>query len=54
MPGTGQVSLGLVDRETYPRMAEIAPHAAKLGWDEVFWTGFELLLGGLESRLNER
>ena len=40
-----------VDPETYPRMAEIAPHAAKLGWDEIFWTGFELLMQGLESRL---
>jgi len=40
-----------VDPETYPRMAEIAPHAAKLGWDEIFWTGFELLIQGLESRL---
>ncbi|HKB19941.1 MAG TPA: TetR/AcrR family transcriptional regulator C-terminal domain-containing protein [Gaiellaceae bacterium] len=40
-----------VDPGRYPRMAEIAPHAAELGWDEVFWSGFELLLGGLEARL---
>jgi hypothetical protein len=32
-------------------MAEIAPHAATLGWDEVFWSGFELLVQGLEARL---
>jgi len=43
-----------VDRDIYPRMAEIAPYAAKLLWDEVFGTGFELLLGGLESRLDAR
>ena len=41
-----------VDPDTYPRMAEIAPHAAKLSWDEVFWTGFELLMRGLEARLS--
>jgi AcrR family transcriptional regulator len=40
-----------VDADAYPRIAEIAPHAAKLGWDEIFWTGFELLLQGLEARL---
>ena len=36
-----------VDRDTYPRMAEIAPYAAKLGWDEVFWTGFEQAGGSM-------
>lgn len=40
-----------VDPETYPRMAEVAPHAARLVRDEVFWTGFELLMQGLEARL---
>jgi len=43
-----------VDPASYPRMAEIAPHAAKLGWDELFWTGFDLLLAGLEARLDTR
>jgi AcrR family transcriptional regulator len=40
-----------VDPESYPRTAEVAPHAAKLGWDEIFWSGFELLVEGLEARL---
>jgi len=40
-----------VDPDTYPRMAEIAPHAAKLSWDEVFWSGFELLIDGLQQQL---
>lgn len=54
-PGKGWERISrTVDRGTYPRMAEIAPYAAKLGWDEVFWTGVELLLGGLGSRLNAR
>ena len=41
-----------VDPEAYPRMAEIAPHAARLGWEEVFWSGYELLIRGLEARLS--
>lgn len=40
-----------VDSSTYPRMAEIAPHAATLSWDEIFWSGFDLLMQGLEERL---
>jgi AcrR family transcriptional regulator len=40
-----------VDRERYPRTAEIAPYAAGLDRDEVFSTGLELLLDGLEARL---
>ena len=43
-----------VDPEAYPRMAEIAPHAAQLGWDELFWTGFDLLIAGLETQLDTR
>jgi len=40
-----------VDPESYPRMAEIAPHASRLGWDEIFWSGYDLLIQGLEARL---
>lgn len=40
-----------VDPDLYPRMAEVAPHAANLSWDEIFWSGFEFLMRGLEERL---
>ena len=41
----------VVDRERYPRVGECAPHGARLGRDDVFATGLELLLDGLEARL---
>jgi AcrR family transcriptional regulator len=41
-----------VDPQRFPRMAEVAPHAAKLSWHELFWTGFDLLMRGLEERLS--
>jgi len=40
-----------IDPELYPRRAEIAPHAARQSWDDVFWSGFDLFLDGLEARL---
>lgn len=40
-----------LDRERFPRFAETAPHAATLTWDEILDSGLELLLRGLEQRL---
>jgi AcrR family transcriptional regulator len=39
------------DAARYPRLAEVAPHAARLVWDDVFYTGLDLFLRGLEDRL---
>src|SRR5215475_3368249 len=40
-----------LDRETFPRFREIAPHAATLAWEEILESGLDLLLRGLEQRL---
>jgi AcrR family transcriptional regulator len=40
-----------VDPTHYPRFAEIAPHAARLSWDEILESGLSLLLDGLQARL---
>ena len=41
---------GRIDRSRYPRMAEVAPYAAELGWDDVWESGLDLLLRGLAAR----
>lgn len=40
-----------VDAERYPHMAAAAPHAARLSWDDVFYSGLDLFLRGLERTL---
>jgi AcrR family transcriptional regulator len=39
------------DPEAYPRVAEAAPRAATLRWQEILDSGVDLLLDGLERRL---
>jgi AcrR family transcriptional regulator len=43
--------LSNVDRQRFPRFAEVAPQAATLTWEEVLDSGLDLLLTGLEARL---
>jgi hypothetical protein len=38
-----------VDPARYPRIVATARHARLASWDEVFATGLDLFLGGLES-----
>jgi hypothetical protein len=40
-----------LDPAVYPRLGEIAPHAAELRWGEILDSGLDLLLRGLEARL---
>lgn len=40
-----------LDRDTFPRFREVAPHAATLEWEEILESGLELLVNGLERRL---
>jgi AcrR family transcriptional regulator len=42
---------GHIDRDLYPRQAEVAPFAAELRWDDVWESGLDLLLRGLAERL---
>ncbi|HTS73522.1 MAG TPA: TetR family transcriptional regulator [Gaiellaceae bacterium] len=39
------------DPERFPRFREIAPHAATLSWNEILDSGLDLVLGGLQQRL---
>jgi AcrR family transcriptional regulator len=41
----------LAEPDAYPRFGEIAPHAARLTWQEILDSGLDLLLHGLERRL---
>jgi AcrR family transcriptional regulator len=41
------------DGERFPRFSEVAPHAATLSWSEILDSGLDLLLRGLERRLEE-
>ncbi len=38
-----------IDGIRYPRVAATAPYAAQLSWDDVFNTGLDLLMRGLEN-----
>jgi TetR/AcrR family transcriptional regulator, tetracycline repressor protein len=40
-----------LDRDLFPRQAEVAPFAAELRWDDVWGSGLDLLLRGLAERL---
>lgn len=40
-----------IDRDRYPRQAEVAPFAADLRWDDVWESGLDLMLRGLAARL---
>ena len=40
-----------LDPAAFPRFTEVAPHAATLSWEEILDSGVELLLRGLEQRL---
>ncbi len=40
-----------IDPARFPRLAATAPHAAELDWDQVFSTGLELFLLGLQDQL---
>ena len=40
-----------IDSERCPRYAEVAPHAARLTWNQVLDSGLSLLLAGLHARL---
>jgi hypothetical protein len=48
--GWSQVAAS-ADPEAYPRVAEAAPRAATLRWQEILDSGVDLLLDGLERRL---
>lgn len=39
------------DPSSFPRVVEVAPHAATLTWEEILESGLDLLLRGLERRL---
>jgi AcrR family transcriptional regulator len=39
-----------VDAEAYPRLAETAQHGQRLKWEDVFYTGLDLFLSGLQER----
>ena len=43
-----------LDPKTFPRFREIAPHAARLSWQEILDSGLDLLLRGLEARLGPK
>jgi len=44
----------VVDASVYPRFAEIAPRAAELTWPVMFAAALDILVGGLEARLECR
>jgi AcrR family transcriptional regulator len=44
-------AVGRIDTERFPRQHEVAPHAARLRWDDVWDSGLDLLLKGLHARL---
>lgn len=46
--------VGRIDAARFPRTDEVAPHAARLQWDEVWESGLDLLLKGLHARLARR
>ena len=39
-----------IDPERFPRITELLPHAHSLAWQELFDTGLELLLDGLDAQ----
>jgi hypothetical protein len=43
--------VGRIDTARFPRQHEVAPHAARLRWDDVWESGLDLLLTGLRARL---
>jgi AcrR family transcriptional regulator len=46
-----RAAVGRIDTARFPRQHEVAPHAARLRWEDVWESGLDLLLKGLHARL---
>lgn len=43
-----------VDPDEFPRYVEIGPRAGEVSWEQVYGLGVDLLISGLEAKLEER